>query len=474
MTVTLTYDNSNAKVTINATGLAAANVATVERSVNQVVWTTVRGAGAWPVTAGAFTTPLDDYEFAPGLPNYYRVRGVETGPITFRAAGAVAADANAGGVSTVTPALPAGLVDGDMLVMWVTIRNKGVGSPAVPAGWTEQQRNNNCSLMTRTWVTGVTAPTVTFFGGAVNATLIAQIIAFRSASPTVVTSAADQNAIPSQQNVPYLGLTMPSDGLLAIVAAWKQNQWTSIAPIAGFTEATDFATALGSGASIGVDYQIQTARANVAAGSIVVTGGSSSISTAVIAAFPHAAFLNEQLANITPVLDRVWLKSLVRPFLNRPVIVVGYSDPGRPARSTEFDVTSRTLPVSINDLRGSRRWSVQLYVKTAADAQTLDFMLAAGDQMLLHVPYGSDVPGGYVTVKDTAQRHPDGRVRGKSRVFTLPLVESAPAGPDVAANISTWASVLAAYPSWDAVLAVFPTWADLLGLHGDPSEVIVP
>ncbi len=468
MTVTLTYDNSNAKVTISATGLAAANVATVERSVNQVVWTTVRGAGAWPVTAGAFTTPLDDYEFAPGLPNYYRVRGVETGAITFVGAGAVSTANNA----SVTPALPAGLVVGDLMVALVSIRNSGAGTVNTPAGWSVIRAFGNVTLFGRRNQAGDVAPTFTFAGGVLNADTIGQIAAWRRADLAPLTGADLLNG--SQQNIPYPGLTITKDGCLVLVAGWKQDDWTSVATLAGMTEVGEGIAIAGDDAAQVWDYVIQTTRANIAASSFTVTGGASAISWGATVALPHAAFLNEQLANITPVLDRVWLKSLVRPFLNRPVTVVGYSDPGRPARSTEFDVTSRTLPVSINDLRGSRRWTIQLYTATVADAQTLDFMLAAGDQMLVHVPYGSDVPGGYVTVKDTAQRHPDGRVRGKSRVFTLPLIESAPAGPDVAANISTWASVLAAYPSWDAVLALFPTWADLLGLHGSPSEVIVP
>jgi hypothetical protein len=180
------------------------------------------------------------------------------------------------------------------------------------------------------------------------------------------------------------------------------------------------------------------------------------------------------IASVTPALDRIWLNSISRPFLNRSFMIVGFTDPMRPARSSEFDVVGRSYPVAVNDIRTSRRWSIEVYTTTAADAQTLDYILASGDVIYLNTPAGCDVPGGYVAIKDYAQRHPAGRVRGESRITSLPLVEVAQPGPDVGGDSATWASVLAAYATWADVLAAFPTWADLLELVGDPSEVIVP
>jgi hypothetical protein len=45
---------------------------TVQRSLDQMNWVTVRGASAIPITAG--TLPVSDYEFTPGVVNYYRVQ----------------------------------------------------------------------------------------------------------------------------------------------------------------------------------------------------------------------------------------------------------------------------------------------------------------------------------------------------------------------------------------------------------------
>lgn len=177
-------------------------------------------------------------------------------------------------------------------------------------------------------------------------------------------------------------------------------------------------------------------------------------------------------ATIALALDRVWLKSIVRPFLNRPVNVVGWSDVERPARSAEFDVVGRSFPIALSDVRGSRRWTLSLYTPTHVEAQTMDYVLAAGDVMFVHTPADCEIPGGYVRIGDTNERRP--HVRAASRVFALPLAEVAAPGPDVAGSTSTWATVLASYASWAQLLAANPTWADLLEQIADPSMVVVP
>jgi hypothetical protein len=456
---------------------------------NPIFWTQATGATSftdaagrtWTVNASGGSvarivhrqTVLDDYEFAPGVANFYRVRGIETAPITFVAVGAAATGNNA----SVVPAIPviAGgtPVVGDALLILASIRNSGAGAPNTPAGWSVVATTGaNVSIFGRRYQAGDVAPTVTFAGGVANADTIAQMVAFRSVDTVPLSVALASTG--SAQDIFYPPLTVTQDRCLVVVAGWKQDDWTSVATLAGMSEAGEPVATAGDDAGQVWDYVGQTTKANILGGTFVVTGGAAAVSRAITLALPHAPFLNEQIASVTPALDRIWLKSLVRPFLNRAVLVTSFTDPGRPARSDEFAVIGRTLPVAINDLRSSRRWAVELYVNNAADAQTLDFILAAGDVMLLQTPLGCQVPGGYVQIKDTGQRHPDGRVHGAARVFQLPLVEVAPPGPDVAATIGTWASVLAAYATWDAVLAAFPTWADLLLLHGAPSEVITP
>ena len=70
------YDATLARVRLNLaalrTALGADATAVIERSTDQIRWYTVRGGGGVAVTASA--ADLDDYEFAPDVPSYYRAR----------------------------------------------------------------------------------------------------------------------------------------------------------------------------------------------------------------------------------------------------------------------------------------------------------------------------------------------------------------------------------------------------------------
>ncbi|MGH3658896.1 MAG: hypothetical protein ACRDUA_19760, partial [Micromonosporaceae bacterium] len=74
MTVTLTYDAALARVQLSADGVTG-QYATVERSLNELLWEPVRGGVAAPVVGGVVA--LDDYEFTPDRVNHYRVRSLD-------------------------------------------------------------------------------------------------------------------------------------------------------------------------------------------------------------------------------------------------------------------------------------------------------------------------------------------------------------------------------------------------------------
>jgi hypothetical protein len=84
--LTLTYDGTLSRVRISATGMDVFTLVKVERSTDQIRWTTVRGGAAVTVAGGTFR--LDDYEFTPNVLNYYRIHTLapfgqyETGSIT--------------------------------------------------------------------------------------------------------------------------------------------------------------------------------------------------------------------------------------------------------------------------------------------------------------------------------------------------------------------------------------------------------
>lgn len=72
------------------TSLGHDSTGLVERSLDQIVWTTVRGAAAAPISATA--VPVSDYEFDPDAQNFYRVTpntGTYTDNITPTLPGAV-------------------------------------------------------------------------------------------------------------------------------------------------------------------------------------------------------------------------------------------------------------------------------------------------------------------------------------------------------------------------------------------------
>lgn len=473
--MTLTYDATLSRVRVDADSLAGADYATVERSTDQVNWTVVRGGSEVGVTGGAFDLPVDDYEFSPDVANYYRVRGVSTDPITYVASGAGASNANAGGTGTLTPVLPAGLTVGDLLVAIVSCRDTA-GRVVVPNGWTMMVEFDNVAFVGRYYQSGDVAPTFDWTGDAAAATLLGQQHAFTNAGLVPVTSASQANA--STQDVDYPGLTVPADDLLIIASAWKQAEWAgAVDQLAGMTEIGDFYDTIGDDAGMATDYVIQTTAADITAGSFNVAGTPiNAVSRGSVVALMHAAYLNEQTDSITPTLDAIWLKSIARPFLNQQVDVVqgATMTVSRPARSGVFDVVGRSLPIAVNDVRKSRRWTMQVRTETADARDTLTLLLASGDVALVQAPAACAnlVPTGYVTVGDVDQTWH--ALRPLSVLHTLPVAEVAPPGPDVVGAAQTWATVLATYSSWSAVLAAHADWADLLTLIGDPSEVVVP
>jgi hypothetical protein len=466
MSVTLTQDNVLGRIRVDATGLAAADVASIERSTDQITWTMCRGGSAWPVTAGAFANPFDDYEFPDGVVVYYRVRGIETGAIEYVATGAADTDVNA----SLTPGAPAGIVEGDLLVLYASIRNSGTGTVNVPTGWTLMRAFGNIALIGRRYVSGDVMPTVTFANGVAGADTIGRIAAFRRAGLTPVTGIDLLNA--SAQDIAYPALTVPQDDMLLIDATWKQDDDSAETTRSGFTSLSGNSTTTGDDATQRWWYLIQTAKANLPSGTHVVTGGAAAISRAMTIALEHAEYLNEQTNSITPALTGVWIKSLRRPYLNREVNVLDYSDITRASRNAAFDVIGRTYPVGVADAMSGRAWTMTVWTETLDDADDLDLVLAAGDIWFVHVPIDCPVPGGYVIIDGGVTRR---RTRPKAvrRHFDLPFIEVAAPDDDVAGTTGTWATVIASYATWADLIADKATWADVLELIGSPSEVIV-
>lgn len=194
----------------------------------------------------------------------------------FIASGTVANGNNA----SVVPGLPAGMTPdvGQVLLVFAAIRNSGAGTPNTPAGYSNVFASANMAVFGRYYVTGDTAPTVSFTGGVANADTTARILGFSGLSLHLDGTPATQlNG--SAQNIAYPYLLNRRANEVTFIYGWKQDDWTSVATLSGMTEAVDNATTTGDDQGIVVDYLIQgSIPADVLPGSFVVTGGANAIS----------------------------------------------------------------------------------------------------------------------------------------------------------------------------------------------------
>jgi hypothetical protein len=269
-----------------------------------------------PSKGPAWTTELGDLPYniqIDGQP--MRVTAISESVTGFISAGTLATGSN----TSLVPALPVGPAQdsGDSFWLWATIRNSGTGTVDDIADWETIADFGNTKLMACHYTSSpnIVAPTVTFTGGAANATTMARIFAFSNislqlASGTKGTPAAHTLLNSSAQNIAYPGVTVNDrdEACVNMIFAWKQDDWTSVAPPSGYTEMSDDPTVTGDDAGIWAGYDLTGASG--VAGSLVVTGGASAISRAVvisvrplqsitvtrgIAGTPHAAVVGAEV-----------------------------------------------------------------------------------------------------------------------------------------------------------------------------------
>lgn len=218
---------------------------------------------------------------------------------TFVAAGT----ASTGSSGSRTPGMPAGVVSGDLILIFASTRNSGTGTVDTPSGWAELLDMGNASLLGRIYDGVWTMPTVTFTGGAANEDTIAQSCALRNMCvdlDRVVHSWATQlNA--SAQNIATPLLGVRRDNCVVLYLGWKQDDYTNVNPISGATEIGEASTAAGNDASQVWDYVIQTTKAGIDETSFTVTGGAAAISRGAVVALVGGT----QTATVTRSINTV-------------------------------------------------------------------------------------------------------------------------------------------------------------------------
>lgn len=216
---------------------------------------------------------------------------------TYVAAGAASTGSNA----SLTPALPAGVAAGDLLLAVASIRNSGTGTVNVPSGWSQIVAFGNLSILGRWYAAGVTAPTITFTGGVANADTIARIVAFRGVSPDALAQSVNATLLNgSAQNITYPALDVPEDAYALLMVLWKQDDQTSLTTPAGWTAIGLTSTTTGDDASQALFYQIQTTETDIGSSSSTVTGGAAAISRGVLLALKPAAAIALNVQNVYP------------------------------------------------------------------------------------------------------------------------------------------------------------------------------
>lgn len=241
-----------------------------------------------------WTTVADDFD--PDL----RVRfGGETADVstiattagTYVAAGALSHADNA----AVTPALYAGATARDLICVLARIRSTSAGTLTTPAGYTRLpiaglSATAKMQLFVKVHSGSESNPTMTPSGGSAGDTVSAVTFGLRGTPSTlddladiVVASLGQVNA--SAQNIAYPGVyPRYQEGCIVLALGGKDDDWTSVAALSGFTEAVDGSTTTGNDQGLVVDYLIQTTPAVVNEGSFVVTGGASAPSHGAVIA----------------------------------------------------------------------------------------------------------------------------------------------------------------------------------------------
>lgn len=208
------------------------------------------------------------------------------------ATGALAAADNA----SVVPALPGGATTADVgqvLLILAAARGTGAAVPVEPAGWETVWSSGTAGeikMFGKYYVTGDAAPTITMTGGAAGTTLAAVMASFSRLSlvldknlqvPSSVSGfIGSVNA--SAQNIAFSAFEPRRASSMTMIVGKKDDDWTGVAIPSGYTEVADLSSTLGN--DIGLAWYSRVSAGttiDVAAGSLVVSGGAAAASVGV-------------------------------------------------------------------------------------------------------------------------------------------------------------------------------------------------
>lgn len=232
-------------------------------------------------------------------PYYIQVNGdamtvttITTDSPAFIAAGAASYADN----TSVAPALPAGMTAGagQLMLLFAACRQTGSGVIGTTiTGWTLIISDGNICVFGRYYVSGDSAPTVTTSGGAAGNTVGAVICGFSGLSMNLdknnYTASFPNGWINSvngsAQNILYPAYLNRRTNSAMMLWGHKDDDWTSVATIAGTTELVDSSSTTGNDMGIVWDFYTPGTPTTVISQSFTVTGGAAAISEGIVAGF---------------------------------------------------------------------------------------------------------------------------------------------------------------------------------------------
>lgn len=184
---------------------------------------------------------------------------------------------------------------------------------------------------------------------------------------------------------------------------------------------------------------------------------------------------NNEALFATTYPTSTWLKTPLRPFLNRAVTTTGASDVSREGRGGSFEVIGRSLPVLVSDVMAGRAWSLSLYTATKGERDGIMLALTFGEAIFFQPAYacaGVLPDQGWYRVASVTERRPP-RHDSIKRYLELALLEVAAPDMAVGGYTATYGAIAAAYATYAALAAAFGTYLALSQYVASPSDVIV-
>lgn len=159
-----------------------------------------------------------------------------------------------------------------------------------------------------------------------------------------------------------------------------------------------------------------------------------------------------------PVTDIV-VKDPTQPVRSSTLTVDTVPDWARSARQGIHQISGRTTPIVVTDVRTSRTGTMTIVTATRDDITRLWWLLSSGNTLLIQWPSTWGEQDVYVQVGDVTETHILRWAKYQDRTWTLPLIEvDRPIGGLVGSAARVWDDVASESIDWLSVLTSHSTW----------------